>query len=72
MSQIERWFSVLTTKYLQRSVHHGVTYLNAGITQLAKADNKNPKPSTWTKSADAIFASIQNDLSPIVSGQTSQ
>ena len=71
MNQVERWFSALTTKYLQRSVHHSVTELNEGITEWAEAWNKNPKPFIWTKSADEIFASMQKYLGPIVSEQTS-
>ncbi len=66
MNQVERWFSALTTKYLQRSVHHSVTELNRGITKWAKAWNDNPKPFIWTKSADEIFASMQKYLEPIV------
>ncbi|WP_298343153.1 IS630 family transposase [Ferrimicrobium sp.] len=72
MNQVERWFSALTTKYLQRSVHHTVTELNRGITKWAKAWNENPKPFIWTKSADEIFASMQKYLEPIVSPQTSE
>ena len=71
MNQVERWFSALTTKYLQRSVHHSVTELNEGITEWAEAWNKNPKPFIWTKSADEIFASMRKYLGPSVSEQTS-
>jgi hypothetical protein len=34
--------------------------------------NENPKPFIWTKSAEAIFASMQKYLGPIVSEQTSE
>jgi hypothetical protein len=67
MNQVKRWFSALTAKYLQRSVHHSVTELNEGITEWAEVANKNPKPFIWTKSADAIFASMQKYLGPSVS-----
>ncbi|MHB8190934.1 MAG: transposase [Ferrimicrobium sp.] len=66
MFQVERWFSALTTKYLQRSVHHSVSELTRGITKWAKAWNESPKPFIWTKSADEIFASMQRYLGPIV------
>jgi len=69
MFQVERWFSALTTKYLQRSAHHSVTEPNRGITKWAW--NENLKPLIWTKSADEIFASMQKYLDPIVSQQTS-
>ena len=71
MNQVERWFQALTTKYLQRSVHHSVTELNEGITEWAEAWNKNSKSFIWTKSADEIFASMQKYLGPSVSEQTS-
>jgi hypothetical protein len=71
MFQVERWFQALTTKYLQRSVHHSVTELNEGIIEWAEAWNKNPKPFIWTKSADEIFTSMQKYLGPGVSEQTS-
>jgi hypothetical protein len=61
----------LTAKYLQRSLHHGVTELNRAITKWAKLWNENPKPFIWTKSADEIFASMQKYLGPIVPQQTS-
>jgi len=72
MNQVERWFSALATKYLQRSVHHSVAKLNRGIAKWAKAQNENPKPFIWTKSADEIFASLQRYLATIVSPQTSE
>ncbi len=72
MNQVERWFSALTTKYLQQSVHHSVTELTKGITKWAKAWNDNPKPFIWTKSADEIFASMQKYLEPIISQRNSE
>ncbi len=71
MNQVERWFSALTTKYLQRSVHHSVSELTKGITKWAKAWNDDPKPFIWTKSADEIFASMQKYLEPIISQRNS-
>ena len=72
MNQVERWFSALTTKYLQRSVHHSVSELTKGITKWAKAWNDDPKPFIWTKSADEIFASMQKYLEPIISQRNSE
>lgn len=71
MNQVERWFSALTTKYLQHSVHHSVAELTRGITKWAKAWNENPKPFIWTKSAEEIFAAMQKYLDPIVSSRSS-
>ena len=72
MFQVERWFSALTTKYLQQSVHHSVTELTTGITKWAKAWNDDPKPFIWTKSADEIFASMQKYPEPIISQRNSE
>ena len=65
MNQVERWFSALSTKYLQRSVHNSVRELTKGIKSWTDAWNKDPKPFIWTKSADEIFASMQKYLEPI-------
>ena len=52
---VERWFSALTTKKLQRSTHTSVKELAADITAWVKHWNNNPKPFTWTKTADEIL-----------------
>ena len=55
---VERWFSALTTKKLQRSTHHTVTELAADITTWVEHWNNNPKPFTWHKTAEEILNSI--------------
>jgi transposase len=52
MNLVERWFSALTTKKLQRSAHRTVNGLAADIRSWAETWNDNPKPFTWHKSAD--------------------
>jgi len=51
MNLVERWFSALTTKKLQRSAHCNVKELAADI--LAGAANRNENPTTflWHKTA---------------------
>ena len=66
MTQVERWFAALTTKYLQRSVHRSVAALTRGITEWTESWNTDPKPFIWTKSADEIFASMRKYLEPTV------
>ncbi len=58
LNLVERWFSALTTKKLQRSAHRSVTELAADITDWTTRWNDNPKPFVWTKTADDILASI--------------
>jgi transposase len=58
LNQVERWFSALTTKKLQRSTHHSVKDLAADITAWTEAWNQDPKPFVWHKTADEILDSI--------------
>lgn len=55
MNLVERWFSALTTKKLQRSAHRSVKELAADIKAWAATWNENPQPFVWHKSADDIL-----------------
>jgi transposase len=55
MNMVERWFSALTTKKLQRSAHTSVKALAADIREWVEAWNENPKPFTWHKTAEEIL-----------------
>jgi transposase len=55
MNLVERWFSALTTKKLQRSAHRNVKELAADILAWADTWNRNPKPFMWTKTAEQIL-----------------
>ena len=55
MNLVERWFSALTTKKLQRSAHRNVEKLAADITAWAAAWNENLIPFVWHKSAEDIL-----------------
>jgi transposase len=56
---VERLFSELTTKQLQRGVHRSVEALEATIYRYLADRNKNPRPFIWTKTADEVLASIK-------------
>jgi transposase len=58
LNSVERWFAELTRRKLRRSAHRSVTELEADLRQWANAWNKNPRPFTWTKTADEIFETI--------------
>ena len=58
MNLVERWFSALTTKKLQRSAHLDVKALAADITAWVNNWNQNPTPFTWHKTADEILARL--------------
>jgi hypothetical protein len=55
---VERWFAALTDKALRRATHRSVKRLNQAIKRYIDVNNENPKPLTWTKTADEILASI--------------
>lgn len=55
MNLVERWFSALTTKKLQRSAHTSTKELAADITAWVDTWNENPHPYVWTKTADEIL-----------------
>jgi transposase len=54
MNLVERWFSALTTKKLQRSAHRSVKELADDIRTWTATWNENPRPFIWHKSADEI------------------
>jgi hypothetical protein len=55
MNLVERWFSALTTKKLQRSAHRNLKELAADILAWVATWNDNPRPFVWTKTADQIL-----------------
>ncbi|MCP4222436.1 MAG: IS630 family transposase [Actinomycetia bacterium] len=59
LNLVERWFSELTTKMLQRSAHANTRQLSTDIIAWAESWNDNPRPYTWTKTADQILESIK-------------
>jgi len=54
MNLVERWFSALTAKKLQRSVHDSVSALAADIVEWVDHWNEDPEPFVWHKTADEI------------------
>lgn len=62
-NQVEDWFAELTRKQIQRGVHTCVRQIEADIRTFIELHNNNPKPFTWTKSADQIFCFCQMLLS---------
>lgn len=58
LNLVERWFSHLTTKYLQRSTHRSVKELETGIAGFIESWNDDPHPYVWVKTADEILAKL--------------
>lgn len=59
INQVERWFALLTQRQIKRGSHRSVFELETAIKQFLTAHNRDPKPFVWTKTADAILASIE-------------
>ena len=58
LNLVERWFSELTTKKLQRGTHRSVRALNTDIRAWIEDWNDDPRPYVWTKTADQSLESI--------------
>src|SRR5512147_54844 len=65
INQVERWFGLLTDKLIRRGVHTSVKALENDIKTWIKAWNEDPKPFTWTKTADTILNSLADYLAKI-------
>ena len=66
LNLVERWFAELTNRKLRRSAHRSVTELETDIRKWINEWNSNPKPFTWTKSADTILETLADYCQRIV------
>ena len=69
VNQVERFFGLITDKLIRRGVHTSIAALEADIRQWIDTWNDNPRPFTWTKTADEILNSLAKYLARI-SGAT--
>lgn len=69
VNQVERFFGLITDKLIRRGVHTSVAALENDIRQWIDTWNENPRPFTWTKTADEILNSLAKYLTRI-SGAT--
>jgi transposase-like protein/transposase len=58
INQVERWFGFLSDQMIRRGAHKNVQTLEADIRAWVKDWNDNPKPFTWTKTAEEILDSL--------------
>jgi transposase len=68
MNQVERWFGLLTGKLIRRGVHTSVQALENDIRDWIATWNDNPRPFTWTKTADEILNSLAGYLAKAGTG----
>ncbi len=59
LNQVERWFAEFTRRKIHRGVHRSVRQLEADTLSYIEANNDNPKPFIWTKTADQILDSVR-------------
>jgi transposase len=65
INQVERWFGYLTAQVIRRGVHKSVQALEADIRAWIENWNQNPRPFTWTKTAEQILESLARYLTKI-------
>jgi hypothetical protein len=59
ISQVERFFALLTEEQIRRGAHRSVRELEAAITAYIEARNADPRPFRWVRSADDILAAVE-------------
>lgn len=59
LNMVERGFGLLTQRKIKRGSHRSTRELEKAINEYLEANNEDPKPFVWTKSADEILRSIQ-------------
>lgn len=68
LNQVERWFAKITDKKIRRGVFRSVKELTQTIEEYIEANNRNPKPFTWTASTELILGKINqicNELNDV-------
>jgi transposase len=68
INQVERWFGYLTDQLLRRGVHKSVAALENDVRDWITAWNQDPKPFTWTKTAEEILDSLAKYIARISGG----
>lgn len=58
LNQVERFFSIITTRAIRRGSFRSVKELISKITQFVEHHNKNCRPFVWTASADSILEKL--------------
>jgi transposase len=59
INQVERWFALITEKQIRRGTHRSTVELEKAIRSYLALYNANPKPFTWTKTAEQILDSVK-------------
>jgi transposase len=65
LNQVERWFALLTDQKLRRGAYRSIPALEKDIRDWISTWNQNPRPFTWTKTADEILDRLNSYLQRI-------
>jgi transposase len=65
MNQAGRWFGLLTDKLIRRGARTSVPALENDIREWIATWNDNPRPFSWTKTADEILSSLADYLAKV-------
>jgi transposase len=68
INQVERWFGYLTDQMIRRGAHKSVQALEADIRTWIEHWNADPRPFTWTKTAEEILDSLARYIVRISGG----
>jgi transposase len=60
LNLVERWFREITDKRIRRGSFSSVSHLIQAIDGFIQENNINPKPFTWTASADTILRKVDH------------
>jgi transposase len=66
LNAVETFFSTLTRRRLRRGVFRSIVELQAAINRYLAEHNQNPRPFTWTRSADNILDKLSAIPAPSV------
>ena len=58
INQVERFFGLISERWIKRNSHRSTRELESSIKDYLKIYNEDPKPFEWHKSADQIIESI--------------
>ena len=72
LNQVERWFGLLTEQLIRRGVHKSIVDLERDVREWIANWNNDPKPFTWTKTAEDILTSLAGYLNKIKPDTTEQ
>lgn len=67
INQVERWFGLITQKFIRRGSFQNVTQLIQRIEAFIQNHNHLATPFTWTATADSILAKLER-LSKVICG----